>query len=191
MITCDVMCTGLVLVMVIPGLPPAALIGLLFTVTLMVEPFLAARQATNMAALGPDRFQLGNGITISTYQAAQLIGFAAGGIVAATAGARTALLIDAASFAGSAVIVRAGVHARPAADPAARYTRPQIWAGVRIVFTHPLTRTAMLLMWLRRVHRRPRRGGRAAVPPAGRRHRRGRVAPRRDGCRGDHRPPGL
>ena len=147
MIVCDVICTGLVLVMVVPGLPLAALIGLLFAVSLLVEPFLSSRQATNRAALGPDKFALGNSITLSTYQVAQLIGFAAGGVVAAAAGVRVALLIDAATFAGSAVIVRLGVKARPAADPAAAWARPQIWAGFRMMFTHPAARTAMLLMW--------------------------------------------
>ena len=147
MITCDLICTALVLVMTAPGLPVAALIGLLFTVTLMVEPFLSARAATNRAALGKERFALGSGITISTYQIAQLIGYSLGGVVAATAGVRMALLIDAASFAASAILVRTGVKNRPAADPAAAFARPQIWAGFRLVFSNPISRTATLLMW--------------------------------------------
>ena len=147
MIGCDLACAALVAVMAIPGVPLPALIVLLFTVALAVEPFLAARMATNRAALGPGLFPLGNAITISTYQLAQLAGFAAGGVVAATAGTRTALLIDAASFAASALIVRAGVRARPApggAGPA----RPDLLAGARLVFTRPAARTAVLLMWL-------------------------------------------
>ena len=147
MIGCDLACAALVAVMAIPGVPLPALIVLLFTVALAVEPFLAARMATNRAALGPGLFPLGNAITISTYQLAQLAGFAAGGVVAATAGTRTALLIDAASFAASALIVRAGVRARPApggAGPA----RPDLLTGARLVFTRPAARTAVLLMWL-------------------------------------------
>ena len=140
MLTCDLICTALVLVMAAPGLPLAALAGLLFTVTLVVEPFLSARTATNRAVLGKDRFALGNGITITTYQTAQLIGYGLAGVVAATAGGRMALLIDAATFAASAVLVRAGVKNRPAAGPAAAFARPQIWAGFRLVFSVPLPR---------------------------------------------------
>ena len=155
MITCDVICTGLVLIMVIPGLPPGALLGLLFVVTLMLEPFMAARAVTNRAVLGPRRFPLGNSITMSTYQVAQLAGASLGGITVAATGTRTALLIDAASFAVSALIIRAGViYRRPKwqedgdAAPAARPARPEIWTGFRLVFSHPVARTAMLLMWV-------------------------------------------
>ena len=148
MITCDVVCAVLVLVMVVPGLPLAALLALLFVVSLLVQPFQASRAATNRAALGPDLFPLGNSLTISTYQVAQLAGFALGGVVAATAGVRTALLIDAGSFAASAVLVRAGVKARPAAGGPAGPGRHGLRAGFALVFTAPLTRTAMMLMWL-------------------------------------------
>ena len=148
MITCDIVCTTLILVMTVPGLPVAALVVLLFTATLLVEPFISARSAINRAVLGPERFGLGTGITHATYQVAQLIGAAAGGVVVATAGVRAALLIDAATFAASAVIIRLGVKARPAASSHAGPARPRIWAGFRLVFSSPLARTAMLLMWL-------------------------------------------
>jgi len=147
MVTCDVVCTGLVLVMAVPGVPVAVLVGLLFVVTLAVEPFLAARQAVNRAVLGAERFQLGNGITIATYQVAQLAGFAAGGVVVAAVGVRPALLVDAASFAASAVIVRVWVRSRPAAGGRSGPGSRGIWAGLRVVFGSPVARTAMLLMW--------------------------------------------
>ena len=54
MIACDLACAGLVAVMIVPGVPLPVLVGLLFAVALAVEPFLAARMATNRAALaGP------------------------------------------------------------------------------------------------------------------------------------------
>ena len=153
MICCDLICLVLVLAMTVPRLPLTALVGLLFAVSLAIEPFLASRSATNRAVLGKDRFSLGNGITMATYQVAQLAGFSLGGIVAAVAGTRTALLIDAGTFAASAVIIRLGVKARRpkwqedgAAPPGA--ARPEIWAGFRLVFASPVASTAMLLMWL-------------------------------------------
>jgi predicted MFS family arabinose efflux permease len=151
MVTCDLACTGLVLVMTVPGLPVPVLLVLLFTVTLAMDPFISARSATNQAALGPERFTLGNAITISTYQAAQLGGTALGGIVAATAGVRAALLLDAGTFAVSAVLIRAGVKSRPPSwvtdgTAAAGPERPHLLAGFREMLTHPAVRTALLLM---------------------------------------------
>jgi MFS family permease len=147
MLTCDLACAGLVAVMLIPGLPVAALIGLLFAVSLAVEPFLSARMATNADVLGEDRFQLGQGVTIATYQVAQFAGFALGGLVTGLVGVRAALAIDAASFAVSAALIRYGVTARPApggGGPA----RPQMLAGLRLVFRQPAARVTLGLLCL-------------------------------------------
>jgi predicted MFS family arabinose efflux permease len=147
MIVADLACAALVAVMLIPGLPLAALIALLFTVGLAIEPFLSARMATNVAVLGERRFQVGNGITLATYQVAQLAGFAAGGAVVAALGVRAAIAVDAASFLASAALIRFGLRARPApggGGPA----RPQVLAGVRVVFTRPVAVAAMGLLCL-------------------------------------------
>lgn len=143
MVTCDVACAGLVGAMLIPGLPLGVLIGLLFAASLALEPFLAARMAVNRAVLG-GRFRVGMGITLATYQAAQLAGLAAGGFVAAAAGIRGSLVIDAASFAVSAVIVAVwvGPH-RPEGRPAR-----DVLGGFRVVFGAAAPRTAMLVMCL-------------------------------------------
>jgi MFS family permease len=47
MICCDLISLALVLAMAIPGMPLAALVALLFLVTLAFSPFMAARAATN------------------------------------------------------------------------------------------------------------------------------------------------
>jgi MFS family permease len=150
MITCDLLCVPLVLVMAIRGMPLAALVVLLFIVTLALPPFLSARMALNREILGPARFPLGNGITMATYQVAQLAGFALAGLVIAAAGPRPALVIDAATFAASAVIIRLGVAARPAPAPsgASRAGRRGIRTGWRLVHARPVAFTAMLLLWL-------------------------------------------
>jgi MFS family permease len=151
MICCDIICTALILVMTVPGLPLSALIVLLFAVSMAVEPFLSARVAVNLAALGPERFELGNGITMSTYQVAQLAGFAAGGLVVTAAGVRGALAIDAATFAASAVIVRLGVRARPAPEQDSSSGGPGwpgITGGFRAVLAVPAATAAAGLMCL-------------------------------------------
>ena len=171
MITCDVVCTILVLVMTVPGLPVAALIVLLFTATLMVEPFISARSAINRAVLGPQRFALGTGITHATYQVAQLLGAAAGGVVVASAGVRAALLIDAASFAASAVLIRTGVKNHPTErGPAAVMAGPPADMGrVRPGVLLPAGPHRDAAHVAGRVPHRPGRSGGATVPPARRR----------------------
>jgi predicted MFS family arabinose efflux permease len=149
MITADLICAALVGLMVIPGLPLAALVALLFAVGLAIEPYLAARLAVNRDVLG-DRFQLGQGVTMATYQGAAAAGYAAGGAVTATLGVRPALAVDAASFAASALIVRLGVRARPApaGSAAAGPARPGLATGVRLVFGRPVAAAALGLLCL-------------------------------------------
>ena len=114
MIVCDVIRGVLVLVMAIPGMPLAAMVALLFAVTLTGAPFTSARAAIFPDVLSGDRYVMGTAVTVTTYQFAQVIGFAAGGTVVAFFGTQTSLIIDAATFFGSALIVRAWV--RPACD---------------------------------------------------------------------------
>ena len=148
MLTSDLACAALVAVMLIPGMPLAVLITLLFAVGLAIEPFLAARMAVNMEVLGASRFPVGQGVTMATYQAAQLAGFAAGGAVTGLFGVRAALAVDAASFLASAALIRFGVRPRPAPDGGARLTRPGILGGIRVVFARPAAAVAFGLLCL-------------------------------------------
>jgi MFS family permease len=117
MIVCDLARAPLAALMAVPGMPTGALIGLLCAVTAVGAPFTSARAAIVPEVLG-DAFPLGTAITMTTYQAAQVGGFVAGGALVGLFGARTALCIDAGTFLASAAIVALGVRGRPA--PAAR-----------------------------------------------------------------------
>jgi predicted MFS family arabinose efflux permease len=147
MIVCDLIRGGLVLVMAIPGVPLGIMVALLFVVTLAEAPFSSARAAIFPDVLTGDAYVMGTAVTLTTYQFAQVIGFAAGGTLVGVFGTRTSLVIDAATFAGSALIVRAWVRPRPA-QAAGRYReRPRltdIFAGTRIVLARPALRTPML-----------------------------------------------
>jgi MFS family permease len=121
MIACDLARVPLAALMAVPGMPTAALIGLLCAVTALGAPFGSARAAIVPEVLG-DAFPLGTAITMTTYQAAQVAGFVAGGAVVGFFGARTAICIDAVTFLASAAIVAFGVRRRPA--PAARRAAP-------------------------------------------------------------------
>ena len=84
MIACDLIRCALVLIMVIPGVPLAGLVALLFLVTLVSAPFTSARAAIYPDVLAGDRYVMGVAVTITTYQFAQVIGFAAGGAIVGT-----------------------------------------------------------------------------------------------------------
>ena len=147
MIACDVIRGVLVLVMAIPGMPLAARVALLFVVTLTEAPFSSARAAIFPDVLSGDRYVMGTAVTLTTYQLAQVIGFAVGGTIVGVFGPGTSLVVDAATFVASALIVRAWIHPRPAA--AARRHHESSWpagvlAGARIVLARPALRTPMV-----------------------------------------------
>ena len=147
MIACDVLRAVLVLVMVIPGLPLAALVALLFVVTLIGAPFTSARAAIFPDVLTGDRYVVGTAVTLTTYQFAQVLGFAAGGTLVGFFGTRTSLIVDAATFVGSALIVRVWVRIRPA--PAGGTHRDlaqptRIFAGARLVLSRASLRIPLL-----------------------------------------------
>jgi MFS family permease len=114
MISCDIVRCVLVLVMALPGMPVAALVALLFIVTFAGAPFTAARSALYPEVLSGDRYVIGQTVTITTTQFAQVVGFGVGGAVVGFLGTRTSLVVDAVTFALSALIVRAWVRRRPA-----------------------------------------------------------------------------
>jgi predicted MFS family arabinose efflux permease len=119
MIACDLFRCALVLVMALPRVPLALLVVLLAVVTLVGAPFTAARAAMYPDLLPGEKYVAGTAVTLTTNQFAQVLGFAAGGGVVALLGTQTSLVIDAATFALSAAIVRCLVRRRPA--PAARH----------------------------------------------------------------------
>ena len=158
MIACDLVRCALVLVMAIPGMPLAGLVTLLFLVTLVGAPFTSARAAIYPDVLTGERYVMGTAVTLTTYQFAQVLGFAAGGAVVGFFGTRLSLIIDAATFAASALIVRAGVRTRPAPAAGGRHEPSRlagIIAGARLVFARPALRIPMLFGWLAAFYNAP------------------------------------
>ncbi len=165
MIVCDLIRCALVLVMAIHGMPVAAMVVLLFGVTLVGAPFTSARAAVYPDVLKGDKYVMGTAVTVTTFQLAQVIGFAAGGVITGSLGTGRALIIDAATFAGSALIVRLGVRRRSApvamaAGPGPAWpgvTSPEsgLLAGVRLVFGSTMLRTSMLFGWLAAFYNAP------------------------------------
>src|SRR5580698_4341369 len=114
MVGCDVVRAVLVAVMTVPGVPLGVLIGLLFAATVFSPPFEAARSALLPDVLAGERYALGAAVIQTTYLTAEVAGAAAGGVTVAVAGVRAALVIDAATFAASGLLIGLGTRARPA-----------------------------------------------------------------------------
>lgn len=154
MVTCDLTCVVLVSAMAIPGVPVGVLVVLLACITLLASPFRAARSAMLPDILTGDRYVMGTAAMQITNRIGRTAGFAVGGVVVAVLGAHSALAVDAATFAVSALCVRLGVKARPAAsakrtrdrsDEANQGKEP---SALRRVFGDARLRTVMLLGWL-------------------------------------------
>jgi hypothetical protein len=164
MITCDVIRCALVLVMAVPAMPLALLIALLCVVTFVGAPFTAARAALYPDVLAGERYVMGTAVTLTTSEFAQVLGFALGGAAVGLLGIRASLVVDAATFAASALIVGARVRRRPAPAPrdvsagepgAADSGDGGLLATVRFVFGTATLRWPMLFGWLAAFYNAP------------------------------------
>lgn len=167
MVTCDLARCLLVGGMLVPRVPLAAMIVLLYAVTLLQPPFDAARSAILRDVMDSGRYPLAMAAMGTTGRVVIVAGAAVGGLVVALFGARPALGADAATFVASALLVQFGVRPRPA--PAASEGRPkpvrQLAEGIGLVFGDPALRTLLALGWLAAFYEIPEG---LAVPYAGR-----------------------
>ncbi len=151
MIICDIIRAALVGVMALPQIPLGAMVALLFLVTMVGAPFTSARAAIYPDVLPGDRYVLATAVTLTTYQFAQVLGFAVGGSIVGVFGTRTSLLADAVTFLASALLVRLGVRAWPTARHVvgiARVSMLDVVSGLRVVFGIRALRIPMLFDWL-------------------------------------------
>ena len=158
MIACDIIRIVLVLAMTVPHLPIALLVVLLFAVTMAGAPFSSARAAIYPDVLRGELYELGTAVTLTTYQFAQVLGLALGGAAVSLAGVRGALIVDAGTFAISALLIWLWVRPRPAArsaEAAPSSRTADLLAGLRLVFRNPELRTPMLLGWLAAFYNAP------------------------------------
>jgi MFS family permease len=155
MVACDVCRALLVGLMAVPGLPLPVLYVLLIGVTLLGGPFRAAQQALLPDVLPGELYVSGLALRGMTIQAAQLAGFACGGVLVAALTPYWALLVDAVTFLASALLVGSGVRhpaavSAPAASPTAsrRSAGGSVLAGLRVVLGDPAVRALAVLSWL-------------------------------------------
>jgi predicted MFS family arabinose efflux permease len=150
MVICDLIRCALVLAMLVPGVSLAAMIVLLYAVTLLQPPFDASRSAIVRDVMEKERYPLAMAVMQSTTRVVVVAGSAVGGLIVALFGARPALGADAATFVASALLIQFGVRARKAVVSGGGGQGPlgQLAEGVRLVFGDPALRTLMGLGWL-------------------------------------------
>ena len=148
MVTCDVVRTALVAPMLVPRMPLDVLIALLYAVTAFQPPFDAARSAILRDMIHGERYALAAAIMQSTFRVLIVAGAAAGGLTVALLGARPALGFDAATFVVSALLIKFGVLARPAAAASVPSALRQLAGGIQVVFGDRALRILLMLGWL-------------------------------------------
>jgi MFS family permease len=131
--------------MALPGLPLWALFALIVAAVIGTAPFSAAVGALLPDILADeDEYVMGAGLRTLTFQLAQVVGFAGGGIVVAAIGSRAALLVDAATFLLSAGMIARSVRWRPPARTELPATGPHLatrFETVRIVWRSAFLRS--------------------------------------------------
>ncbi|WP_165977114.1 MFS transporter [Nonomuraea diastatica] len=149
LIVCDLARAALVAALAIPGVPIGAAIAVLYLAHAFTPPFKAARAALMPQVLSGEAYIAGNGLTNLTYQISQVAGFAIGGAVVAAITPAGALLVNAATFALSALLIHRGVTPRPAPSNGGTAWAPfrEARDGLRYVFADPWLRSCLLLVW--------------------------------------------
>lgn len=159
MIAADLIRVPLVALLAIPGLPLPVAFLILSAVTVVESPFDAARAAMLPDIVAGEQYQRALALDRGVQQSAQVVGFALGGLLVTVLDPSTALLLDAASFAVSAALLRHGLRERPApvtsgtpAHAAPRVIARRAWqdarTGAGIVLGDRPVRRIILLVWL-------------------------------------------
>jgi MFS family permease len=131
----------------LPGLPIPIIIGLLFLTALGNPPYDASRSSLLATLLPGDKLVVGLSLQISFGQAAQLSGYLAGGVLAAI-NPRAAILIDAATFGISALLLILFVKHRAATTAGERRNiLRETVEGFAMVFGTPALRAITLLIF--------------------------------------------
>lgn len=149
-IVTDLLRAVLIGIVAIPGMPFPVMFVLVAGVSFLQAPFKAAQQALLPTVLPGDHYVVGMGIRTVTVQMAQMAGFAAGGLLVNVSGPSVVLALDAATFVGSALIIRLGLLRRAAAVE--KTNRPTLAAslgrGTALIWRDKGLRVLVLFCWL-------------------------------------------
>lgn len=132
MVGCAAAQACLVALMLLPGAPFALLATAVALVAALQAPFKAAQTGSVRELLGTARNTSGQMKLTTIRELGQLVGLAGAAAVVGLVGTKLALGVDAVSFVLAAVVLRLGIHARPAArsvgsPPHPRYACTVLW----------------------------------------------------------------
>lgn len=147
MVGADLACAGVVALMVLPGMPVAGLLGLVLLQGCITPVFAAARTATLPDLLPGDHYVVGRGLLSMVAQGSQLVGYLLGAVLLTVVSPSTALLVDAASFVCSAVVLRVWTGEHRSVAPSAPLAKHSL-DGLRQIFRDRRLRALLLLGWL-------------------------------------------
>ncbi|MDA1358048.1 MFS transporter [Glycomyces luteolus] len=148
MIVCDVLRAGLIALLLIPGLPIAVMIAIVFAVAAVQPAYNAARVATLAQILTGDALSVAIALTFSAAATAQIIGYLAGGLLAAL-DPHTALAINAGLFVVSAIAISMLVRYRPPVNKREerRHVLVETADGLRMLRDNKVLRTVSFGIW--------------------------------------------
>jgi MFS family permease len=148
MVICDLLRMCTIALVVVPGMPIWGMLVLLFFTSLANPPAQAAKSALMPLMLTGDRLVVGLALNSSSGQAAQIGGYLAGAAMAPFL-PEVALLIDAATFGVSALLIRFGVRDRPPATSATqrRHLVKETADGFGLVFGTPVLRAIAVMVF--------------------------------------------
>nr|WP_272954525.1 MFS transporter [Kribbella sandramycini] len=146
LVVCDVLSAVCIGLMLIPGLPVGALLGLLLATGMIAPIFGGARSASLAHLLPAELFPAGRSLLRAISQVSVLIGFALGAVAVAAVGASWLLAADVGTFLVSAVLIGVGTPYSPAGSRSRSTVRDSA-SGLRYLFAHPRLRPLILLTW--------------------------------------------
>lgn len=142
---------AIVAAMTLPQAPTGLLVVLVVLSAALAAPFDSANSAMLADVLHGEEFTVGAALRGISHQLAQLLGFAAGGLILTAVSPRTAIGIDALTFLVAAALVAAAVTRRPAPASSAGLSESYLdglRGGVRVVRDSPRLRLLLALSWL-------------------------------------------
>ncbi len=148
MVVADLARMVLIGLVAVPGMPLPVMLVLVF-IAAMVEPaYDASRSALLPKLVSGETLTLALSVYLTLNQAAQLVGYLLGGVIAAI-DPRIALLVDAATFGVSAIMLLTFVKYRPAQSDASKRKNifKETGEGFVLVFRHRVLRTIALVVF--------------------------------------------
>jgi MFS family permease len=147
-VACDLVQMVLIAAVALISMPTAAVMVLLFLASMAAPPAQAAKSAALPLILRGDRLVVGLSLNLTTGQVAQVVGYLVGGALSVLS-PRLALLINAATFAASAAIIRLGLRDRPPAMTEAHRSHllRETGEGFAIIWSSPVLRAIQILVF--------------------------------------------